>query len=274
MKTAFVLAGGGAAGAYQMGCLKAVLEAGIKPDFMTANSAGALNAAGLSYAGITELERVWRGIRKREDVFADRFFGLIPALLGSNSLWTSKPLKKLIASIMASRVAKIPFWVNYVDLRTGNLVHAKDKPSLFFEKEVLASASLPVLTEPVDGYFVDGGVRENTPLKLAIDQGAERIFVFLNSPREKRVAQQSSFKGLKDIASRTLQIMSDEMHWNDIETCLEYNAEGIGRKIEIHWIAPQIRTIGTLDFNQNAISAAISQGYADAKAYCRTIGGV
>lgn len=273
MKTAFVLAGGGAAGSYQLGCLKAVLEAGINPDFITANSAGALNAAGLSYGSIEELERVWRSVKKRQDIFADRLFGFIPALLGSSSLWTSKPLKKLIASIMGGRVAKIPFWVNYVDLRNGKLVHAKDKPLAFFQDEVLASASLPIITEPVHGYLVDGGIRENTPLKLAIDQGAERIFVFLNSPRDKRMSQQSEFKGLKDIAARVVQIMSDEMYWADIETCMDYNEQGKGRPIQIHWIAPSIRTIGTLDFNQNAISAAIAQGYADAKAYCASIGG-
>lgn len=269
MKTAFVLAGGGAAGSYQLGCLKAVLEAGIKPDLITANSAGALNAAGLSYAGVGELEKVWRSISKRQDIFADRFFGFIPALLGSNSLWTSKPLKKLIASIMGGRVAKIPFWVNYVDLRSGNLVRAKDKPIDFFQKEVLASASLPIITEPVDGCLVDGGVRENTPLKLAIDCGADRIFIFLNSPREKRMSHQDEFKGLKDIASRVIQVISDEMYWADIDTCQMYNEQGIGRKIDLYWIAPKIRTIDTLDFNKESIAAAIAQGYADGKLFLK-----
>lgn len=264
MKTAFVLSGGGAAGSYQFGCLKALLGAGIQPDFMTANSAGSLNATGISFGTMAETEAMWRSIRCREDVFSDNLFLYIKALFGSNSIWSSKPLKKKIEKIIRGRSAKIPYWVNYVDLRSGKLMRQFSQNDNAFADAVLASASIPIITAPVKGYMVDGGIRENTPLKWAIDQGADRIFVFLSSPRDEQMNQISAPRGLINIAARCVSILSDEATWDDIRMCQKYNERGWGRKIELHWLAPDVRTIGTLDFNQNAIARGIDQGYADA----------
>lgn len=266
MKTAFVLSGGGAAGSYQLGCLKAVYEQGIKPDFITANSAGSLNAAGLSCLGIEGLEKVWLDITKRQDIFGDKFLGFAQALW-SNSIWNSKPLEKLIKDIIENNDPKIPFWVNTVDLRSGALMRVGSDQVTHhtLAKFVLASASLPVLTPPVDGHLVDGGVRENTPLKQAIDLGAERIFVFLNSPKGHPMTPMYKFDKVKDVAARALSIMSDEAHWNDIATAEFYNTEGIGRKIELKYFAPSIRKIDTLDFEPQKIRAAIRQGYEETK---------
>ena len=47
-KTAFVLSGGGSLGAIQVGMLQAIMEAGIRPDFMIGTSVGAVNAAWLA----------------------------------------------------------------------------------------------------------------------------------------------------------------------------------------------------------------------------------
>ena len=45
MKTAFVLGGGGVLGAYEVGMLRALSEAGITPDVVVGTSVGAINAA-------------------------------------------------------------------------------------------------------------------------------------------------------------------------------------------------------------------------------------
>lgn len=261
-RTAFVLAGGGAAGSYQFGCLKAIYEkSNYRPDFITANSAGALNAAGLSYAGIGPLEALWRGIQSRHDIFGDRFFGYF-ALLSAQSLWVSDPLRKKLDSFMVGKKPQIPFWVNYTNLQNGQLCQAHSSDPDFYDK-VLASASLPVLTEPVGGIYVDGGIRNNTPIGFAIDQGAERLFVFINSSKDEanRLPFISNFPGAKSIAMRTLDIMSDSMFWNDIKVAQTYNDMGKGKYVEITWFAPSKTTIDTLDFNSEAIAGAIQQGY-------------
>ncbi len=71
-KTAFVLAGGGSLGSVQVGMLRALLAAGVSPDFVVGSSVGALNAAYFAGApntqGVEALERIWLGLR-RADVF-------------------------------------------------------------------------------------------------------------------------------------------------------------------------------------------------------------
>src|SRR5438552_15487091 len=66
----FVLGGGGSRGACSVGVLKALLEAGIKPDGLVGCRSGAFNAVALAAKPdpetIEELARVWGSIRKRD----------------------------------------------------------------------------------------------------------------------------------------------------------------------------------------------------------------
>lgn len=48
----FVLGGGGARGALQLGALRALFEAGIQPDLLVGTSIGAANATGLALWGV------------------------------------------------------------------------------------------------------------------------------------------------------------------------------------------------------------------------------
>ena len=69
---AFVLQGGGSLAAGQVGMLRALLEAGIRPDMVVGSSAGALNAVAFAQnpteAGLDELQELWARIR-RSDIF-------------------------------------------------------------------------------------------------------------------------------------------------------------------------------------------------------------
>jgi NTE family protein len=76
---AFVLGGGGSRGALQVGALRALLEAGYRPDLWVGTSIGAVNATFLALRGfnqesLTALVGVWQ-----DAVRAD--------LLPSNYLW-------------------------------------------------------------------------------------------------------------------------------------------------------------------------------------------
>src|SRR5512133_2743562 len=64
---AFVLGGGGSRGAMQVGALRALLEAGFKPDLLVGTSIGAINAVGLALwgmdiAGVEALERAYQDV--------------------------------------------------------------------------------------------------------------------------------------------------------------------------------------------------------------------
>ena len=65
-RVAYVLQGGGSLGAYQMGVIKGLLEAGYQPDWVAATSIGAIQAAiivgNLPEHRIARLEEFWRRI--------------------------------------------------------------------------------------------------------------------------------------------------------------------------------------------------------------------
>lgn len=67
-REAVVLSGGGSLGAAQVGALRALYEAGVRPDLFVGCSVGALNAAFLavdpSPGRLDELERIWRALQR------------------------------------------------------------------------------------------------------------------------------------------------------------------------------------------------------------------
>ena len=79
MRLAVVLEGGGAKGAYQVGVLKALDDA---PDVeivaLSGASIGALNAAFFSRGDLRRLERLWRGIRRRDVLRLSRSVAVTP----------------------------------------------------------------------------------------------------------------------------------------------------------------------------------------------------
>ena len=70
LKTAFVFSGGSSLGAMEVGMLKALVEAGVTPDFVVGTSVGALNATYFAFhpnlEGVLELEKIWLSIRSRQ----------------------------------------------------------------------------------------------------------------------------------------------------------------------------------------------------------------
>ncbi len=180
---AFVFSGGSALGALQVGMLRAVHDAGIRPDFLVGTSAGALNAAfigrGFTAARIDELAGIWSALRTK-DVFPG--LGLLSSLrslIGSGTLASPAGLEKIIerhAPATHEELA-IPAAVVASDLATGSAVAFRNGD---LRRHVLASASIPGVFPPVrvDGQtFVDGGVSSHVPLLPARDLGARTMVV-------------------------------------------------------------------------------------------------
>src|SRR2546430_5960859 len=64
MTTAFVLGGGGLLGAHEVGMLRALADAGVRPDLVVGTSIGALNGVMVAAdpaAAAERLSRMWRG---------------------------------------------------------------------------------------------------------------------------------------------------------------------------------------------------------------------
>jgi NTE family protein len=182
-KTAFVFAGGGSFGAIQVGMLHSLATHGIVADMIFGSSVGALNGA--YYAGdptlegIRKLEAIWRDLR-RQDVFPVTWRTLFGFLRRRDFLVTSDGLRKLIEAHLPYRNledAKIPIHVVATDILSAETVVLSKGPAC---DAILASAAIPAAFAPVqwsDLFLADGAISSNTPVRIAVSQGAKRLII-------------------------------------------------------------------------------------------------
>ena len=265
-----VLSGGGAKGCYQVGVLKALIEKEIKFDMVSGVSTGSLQGSMFAQGKFNKLYELWYDI-KRSDIFKYKMFGYIGAFLGAKSLYNFSPLLKMLEEHIDVNNWKIPFRCGVVCLEDGKYYTITEKHDQI-HKMVYASCSMPFYAEPVlinGRHYVDGGVRNMTPLKEAIDFGCDEIFIVLCSPLDM-VAGLNYNRCLK-ILERSLGIIINEIYNEDlnygefINTLVIQGAVKQYRKIKFHIIYPNSEIIDTLNFNQDKIRRGIERGYWDGK---------
>ena len=179
-RTAFVFAGGGSLGAVQVGMLRELTRAGIKADFVVGSSVGAMNAAYFASApnaaGIDNLERIWRGLRRR-DVFPVTLRSMLGVMVGADNLIDPSNLRRLIERhIPFANLEDAPIPVHVVATNLGGTaVCLSSGPAV---EAILASAAIPAAFPSVrigEHHLIDGAVGGNTPILTAADLGATRI---------------------------------------------------------------------------------------------------
>lgn len=258
MKTAIVLSGGGGKGSFQAGVLTSLWNRGIRPDFISGTSVGALNAAAWSHRGGAAIEGIWRSIEGQGSVISPNIFKLI---FGSAMNGTG-PLKDLIdAQVVGPPICEgIACYVNLRDAK-ARYVSSSESAIKDYREAVLASASIPFAMDPVHGTWVDGGVREVTPLKHAIDRGAERIIAILCNPATDKMSEWGpSFPKAVSIGLRAVDIQSNEVFLNDLKICRYMNKDPEKKTIELVMIAPDREHMDTLDFDPVKIRTALEFG--------------
>ena len=184
----WVLGGGAARGAAQVGVLRALLEAGLPPpDRVIGVSVGALNGVVLArhpgLAGVQMLEATWSS-RLAADVFRARpVESLLTRLSGTGGLGLLPPgaLSRLVLRQLSllgvSRFddLAVPLQVGVTSLADGQ-AHLLEQGELY--PALAASTAIPGVFPgvEVDGErYYDGGVADNDPLVRAVDQGADEV---------------------------------------------------------------------------------------------------
>lgn len=99
-RTAFVLGGGGVLGATQVGMLRALCDAGVRPDLVLGTSIGSVNgafiAADPSRASVERLAEIWRRIREEGDFLESPIKQAARAAKYRTHFMSTRPLKRLI----------------------------------------------------------------------------------------------------------------------------------------------------------------------------------
>ena len=182
-KTALVFAGGGSFGAVQVGMMLSLVNHGMTADMVVGSSVGALNGA--FYAGdptpsgIERLADIWRGLQRR-DVFPLTLRTLASFLWRRDFLIPHDGIRKLVDDHVPYcnlEDAKLPIHIVTTDIITGDsVVFSKGSAA----EAIVASTAIPGAFEPVhygDHYLADGALSSNTPVRIAVKQGARRLII-------------------------------------------------------------------------------------------------
>ena len=183
IKTAFVFAGGGSLGAVQVGMMDSLTRGGITADMVVGSSVGALNgafyASDPTLAGVERLANIWRGL-KRDDVFPLSWWTLLGFLWRRDFLISHDGIRKLIDDHIPYRNledARLPVHIVTTDIITGDSVVFSKGPAA---EAIVASTAIPGAFAPVhygDYFLADGAVSSNTPVRIAVRNGARRLII-------------------------------------------------------------------------------------------------
>ena len=183
MQTAFVLGGGGVLGAHEVGMLRALDQAGVRPDVVVGTSVGAINGAFVAAdpGGAAErLAQLWQGEALRQ-AFRETLWGRAVRLLRSGThLHSIEPLRHMLNdSFPGTRFAglQVPFHCVAASIEGACARWFSSGPLV---PAVLASCAVPGLLPPVEvdgGHYFDGGLVDSIPVGRAVALGAQTVYV-------------------------------------------------------------------------------------------------
>ena len=247
-KTALVISGGGAKGAFGVGVLKYLYKKYRNTGWFSitgGTSTGALIAPmaalmaapePMGTAVLDALARIYTSVKTPD---------ILKKTTRLDCLNETGPLYKLLKKEFKrewfdwlQRYDSPVCYVVYVNFQTGQkvVVSARDQGMTItrFIRAMVASSSVPVVMQAmiIDGCeCYDGGIRDLLPFSRAIELGAETIVPIFFDPA-KSIATTKKFKRFDKILLRTFGIMLDETGRNDVEIADLINI-GISAKNDI-----------------------------------------
>lgn len=192
-----VLSGGGTRGIAHLGAIKAMEEAGVKPEIISGVSAGAIISA------------LYASGNSPDDIFnilcEQKFMSCSKLSFGLKGLLEMRGLKCEIAKYCKETFEEleIPIYVGATDLNSGKITYFNSGNLL---DAVVASSSIPVIYNPVvlnGTTYIDGGIVDNMPVSPILGKTENIIGVNVNP-----VNNLDRINNLFDVLSRTFQIAS------------------------------------------------------------------
>jgi len=286
-KTALILSGGGARGAFQCAVEKYAREVkGYHWDIIAGVSVGALNGSMLAMDKGERLFEIWNNI-SNDQIYTGGFnlISVLRLLFGARSFYGNAPLKNLINTELDVNLMSRDLRIGTVSLTTGEYIQfAPQHPH--FKEAVLASTAIPVIWSPVwisERYpqMVDGGVRNLTPIGDVLDADPDEIII-INCSETTLQPLQELPGNILDIGLRTLDLLTNEIFQNDVNEFLRINAlvkEANEHNVVLHHpssgkalkyfdyklVQPDVKLGDTLDFSKTSIQKAIAAGFRKAR---------
>lgn len=204
LKYGLVLAGGGSLGAYEIGCIKRLLELDFRFDIITGTSIGSINGAMLALNCFDQLLKIWNNIEIANiiengenlnlDIIKDFSLERVKRLLstyGNIKGCDITPLKKLIEDnidpcLFKNARTKIGIVVTDISkliTKEKRILLNECDPNLIIPYIHASCACYPIfpLVKIKNKFYIDGGYTNNFPIDYCFDLGAEKI-IAINLP--------------------------------------------------------------------------------------------
>ena len=268
----------------------ALFESGFVPDQVYGISVGSLNAAFLANeaarqqaeTGQVDWEKVgkyliefWiRNITRPADVavLRSRFrMGYNTLMSRFDGLLDNSPIQNLIRrtiDLEAIKTGPVKLKVGAVDIIEGDMRYA-DAADPDFLDYIFASSSLPFLMPAVQiggdhrRAFLDGGLREVAPLRVAIEDGATDI-ACVACHAKKVYNEKFNYRNLLNLADRVKDITVNQLVNNDIAWAERFaeREQLHGRNLHLTIIRPtEPLYLNLMKFTSEDISRVIIAGY-------------
>lgn len=200
-----MFSGGGNLGAVHVGMLRALAEAGVRPDLIIGCSVGAINGAGFAAEpnldGVARLDRIWRRMADgKPNLMPSRLIPMVAQMARKGeSLHDPQALADLLADelpVTAFDALAIPFQCVATDIETA-AEHWFDRGPLL--PALMASAALPAVYPAYEHQgrsFIDGGVLNEVHAAQAVAMGATELYILhVGHLQDRTFATQRPFDG-------------------------------------------------------------------------------
>lgn len=287
MKRTFVLSGGGALGAMQVGALRALLEHNVLPDTLVGCSVGALNAAHIarevSLEQVDHIAGIWRKVSRRIVYPGGRMSVLWRIASGQDSLHDNRAFYQFLQDSGCTPALTFGgchgahLYVTATVLRSGRMHVFGDNPNDRLLDALMASTALTPLHPPweINGErYVDGGTVTPLPLRVALDRGATEIWALhLLDERGRNAEAEAQSAVARDQGEPPVHGVAGHIN-KAVSTMLQLQVEhdlhlvSGERRVKFHHVALVApHRIEPTDFSQ--AEALMEAGYEQTNAYLR-----
>lgn len=265
MKYSLVLEGGGAKGAYQIGVVKALREAGFEFDAITGTSIGAINAAYLVQGNFDEIYKLWKTLSFSEifDVEGEHIENAMSSRFSLDTIrYLSKKLGQTIKEkgldtikmrkIMEDTINEDEIRKSDIRLGLVTVCISDVKPQELFIEDIpngklidylMATSNLPVFQRAKidDKSYLDGGAWDACPINMLEKSGYKHIIAIRVYKKTSRI------RNYRDIIKR--------------------------RNADIYMIQPIDTLPSLLNFDTKNLNNLLKLGYYDGLRFVRNLDG-
>lgn len=183
-KTALVLSGGGSRGAYEVGVWKALANLNINAGIVVGTSVGAINGAMYAQGQLSNAESLWLQLETDMvfDIEDDNPLSYTKEIIAHGGAGTSglRKILELYLNEAVIRKSDIEYGLVTTEYPTlnGSYLFSDEIPQGQLIDYILASAScFPAVKKCTigDKQYIDGGYKDNLPVKMAMNRGATDI---------------------------------------------------------------------------------------------------